>query len=1266
MSRPITAVRWTTAFVALLVALLALPRPGLAQTKTDVIRGRVIGQDTLPLANAQVAVVDSAASPITPHIVRTDAKGAFSISIEGGGRYMVAATMLGHAPQRRIVTRGADGTFAPLEFKLGTVAATLDAVRSVGERPKTARSEVAGDNSIGGTTTFVSPNNGLIGDFTGDLSAALATIPGITIIPSATGDLPTISAFGITGGNSTALNGMSFGGNVPRDGFRVAVVSSTYDPSKGGFAGIQTSVRMNAGSNLKFRSLHGTLDAPQLQWTTPVAQRLSTRYDQQIVSGTASGPIVLDHVFYSSSFQLQRRTSGLTSLSNADAATLAALRISSDSVQRLFTLLGPTGIPLRTSDVPSQRQNMEARGAVRFDWTPNTASGAGPTLIGPEFIVIGGGSGGAQDSYYLQAGGTVRNSDGLMIGTTSIPSFGGQSTHRDGWTQFTAAKYLPKSILNETTVSFSGAVDHTDPYLDLPSARILVGSTLADGEGGLTTLTVGGNSQPRTESRGWQTELRNQTSWNTWDKRHSLQLTVSGAQEGFVAIQDAGFGSYSYNSLSDFATGRPASYSRTLTGRRGSGSALTGALGIGDTYVTQAPKAPVPGGLGITIPPPMIQYGLRIEGNHFGSAPGYNRQVDSVFGLRTDHVPSTVAVMPMLGFRAQFLPPIKSDFGFFFGPRLTVNGGIREYRGSIAARTLDSYSRQTGLPDAIRQLYCVGDATPSANWQQFEASSGAIPTACADGTNGSLLAQSTPPIAAYAQNYALFESWRPTLDASFQVNQDLRIAVNGTYTLNRDMPSFYDVNLNPTSRFALASEGGRPVYVSASSIVTATGATAWTESRVSPLFAHVAESRSDLRGETHTLGGTLSYSPLILNSTTSWFGSVGYTYSDSREQYRGFTSTDGDPTQVGWSRGSQAKHAVTLNFRYANKLGSLSMFGRMQSGAAYTPSVIGDINGDGYSNDRAFVFNPAVVADTSIANGMTRLLASAPSGARACLARQIGTIVGRNSCTAPWAFTNLSLSISPDNYRIGLGNRGSVSFFVNNILSGLDQAVHGSNKLHGWGQSSFPDPTLLTVRGFDPMKQQFIYTVNPQFGNTAVFRNTFRQPFQLTVDFRMDVSPDRETQQLESLLRPRKADNVKMLSEAQIKSRIARANDPVQQLLLIKDSLKLTDAQVDSMKKLSQKAMVSRDSIAGVVAHYLFLRNGDYGGADVREYWHAAAIASYTVYFRSMKQILAVFTPEQIERSKHLPQTIGLVTQLSSITEADIPWQFRFAVGSLP
>src|SRR5690348_17913161 len=59
-----------------------------------------------------------------------------------------------------------------------------------------------------------------------------------------------------------------------------------------------------------------------------------------------------------------------------------------------------------------------------------------------------------------------------------------------------------------------------------------------------------------------------------------------------------------------------------------------------------------------------------------------------------------------------------------------------------------------------------------------------------------------------------------------------------------------------------------------------------------------------------------------------------------------------------------------------------TLFRSVRSGSLFTPMIAGDVNGDGYLNDRAFVFDPARVADTSVAASdrkSTRLNSSHPS-----------------------------------------------------------------------------------------------------------------------------------------------------------------------------------------------------------------------------------------------------------------------------------------------
>ena len=1239
--------------------ILLLPGQSMAQ-RVDVIRGRVTSSDSTALQGAVVLVADTVAN--VPHQTRTGAAGAFSVSIENGsGTYVVAVTMLGQRPQRRTVTRRSDGSMPTVDFTMRPIATQLAAVRSVGERPKAARSDAQGDISIGGTATLQSLSNGLSGDVTGDLSALLVTLPSVSVTPNIDGSL-SISAFGVgSDQNGLVLNGVNFGAQVPRDGFRVGVVSASYDPGRGGFAGVQQTLRMQPGTNTISRLAHITFDAPALQFTSPVASNLGTKYGQEIASGSIGGPIVIDKLFYSSAYQFSRRASGLTSLESANGAALEALHLNPDSISRLRGLLGTVGIPDRTSRVPDGRENVEGRLSFRLDFEPNVPA----PLPGSLFQ-----NGATYDDYYLEFGGTARDNNGANIGATSIPSAGGQQTHRDGWAQFTAAHYLPLNTLNETTISLGGAEDRSTPYLNLPSANILIASGLADGGVGISNVRIGGSSSPRSDSKTWSTELRNQTTYNTWNRHHSIALTLDGTIDGYSIQQDAGFGTFAFNSLADFASGTPASFSRTLTALHTNGTGYSGAIGLGDVF---NPNVNPPGVLPIGGAPsslPTFQYGVRVEGDRLGFHPEYNPVVDSIFGVRTDHVPEGIRVMPMVGFSWPVLGLFKvSDISI--GRRATLSGGVREYRGTFSTRSVDSYTRQTGLPSAIQQLYCVGQAAPTPDWQSFKQGDGSIPTECANGSASTPLAQTAPPVALFAPGYALYDSWRPALNMSYIINSLFRVTTNATWAINRDIPNSYDLNFNPTIRFTLPFEANRPVYAAQTNIVPTTGAETFVDSRDSPAFAHVTEARSDLSSQVRSIGATLSYSPIQVFSTGAnnafWFASLSYMHNDAREQFRGFQSTAGNPQLVGWSRGSIAEHVVTLTLtRNQGNVGTISLQARMQSGAPFTPMVSGDINGDGYNNDRAFVFAPSSANPVAspTASEMAQLLQSAPSWARSCLERQIGTIAARNSCVGPWSFPLLNMTASPDAYRFGFRNRGAITLLFTNMLAGLDQALHGSSKLHGWGQAAFADPTLLTVRGFDPTSPQFQYTVNPLFGSTTQFRNTFRSPFVITLDVRLELGPDRETQFLESLLRPRASEGGTMTLE-QIKNRIARGINPIDQFLTQKDSIKLTPAEVDSATRISRRYSLRRDSIATDVARYLLARHGEYDGEEVRERWHAAGVVSYRGYIDDVRAVVALLTPEQRQMMEIKPSLLGFL-RLAETKDAENASIFRGPMTSLP
>ncbi|MFN2325649.1 MAG: hypothetical protein ABR551_07155 [Gemmatimonadales bacterium] len=170
--------------------------------------------------------------------------------------------------------------------------------------------------------------------------------------------------------------------------------------------------------------------------------------------------------------------------------------------------------------------------------------------------------------------------------------------------------------------------------------------------------------------------------------------------------------------------------------------------------------------------------------------------------------------------------------------------------------------------------------------------------------------------------------------------------------------------------------------------------------------------------------------------------------------------------------------------------------------------MAGDVNGDGSRNDRAFIFNPGTATDPAVAAAMTRLLESGSGTARACLEAQLGAVADRNSCTGPWQpSVELQLNFRPA--FLGLQRRLTISMTTVNLLGGVDQLVHGADGIKGWGQGARPDGTLLYVRGFDAQAQRFQYTVNERFGATGARGTAIRVPFQLGIQARYALGPNR-------------------------------------------------------------------------------------------------------------------------------------------------------------
>ena len=1194
-----TPVRFRLPFL-LAAALLGAALPGvepLHAQQADVVRGRVIAPDSVPVEGARVTVTSLSGN--VSRGTRTDKNGRFTVTFPNGeGDYIVSFAALGFAVKRFEVKRAADEEILVADAKLTRAAVSLEAMKVTAPREKVGRNDAQPD--ISGTERPVT-NAALPPADLGDLAAMAATLPGVQLVPGQNGDPNGFSVLGLGADqNNTTLNGMSFGAsNLPRDaGVSTSLSTSPYDVSRGGFSGGQLTIRTRPGSNFITRGMSLNLDAPSMQWTDRAAQALGQQYSNISLGGIAAGPIVLDKAFYNIAYQFGRRANGYQNLLNTGPLGLETAGVAADSVTRFLGILGQAQIPTAVGRIPRDRTSDQGSIFGSVDFAPPTST------TGQAFNVTFNGGWNKQTP--------------VGSGVMSLPASTGNRTSWNGGLQGRHNSYFGFGILEETTIGASGSHNYGTPYLALPSGRVIVNSSFDDGTSGLQSLLFGGNQSLNTSTATNSVGLLNQLSWFSTSNKHRLKLTTELRRDAYMSNQTTNLlGSFSYLSLADLAANQPASFTRQLSPRTSGTSQLVGALSLGDAW---RPTNDV-----------QIQYGVRLDGNRFMADPVLNPDIQSMFRVRNDGVPNRAYLSPRLGFSWTYgtASQIASFDGAARIPRAVVRGGVGLFQNTPQTTLLGQALDNTGLPSAVQQLNCVGPATPVPDWSSYVNSLSAIPATCADGSSGTVFANAAPNVFLFARDFSAPRSVRSNLQWNGPVlGNRLMATIEGVYSRNLDQSGIVDLNFKPEQQFALTDEAGRPIYVQPSSIVPQTGAIASRDARVTTLYSHVSEMRSDLQSESRQ--ASVRISPTTFSTTYSW--SLSYVYGNVRDRAHGFSSTVGNPLDVSWGRSSfDSRHQIiyTLGYNAFNTV-NVSWYGQFRSGAPFTPMIAGDVNGDGYSNDRAFIFKPADANDPAVASGIEALLDHGSSAARDCLRKQLGLLAARNSCEGPWTSTaNLSFTFNP--MRVRMPQRATLSFNVSNPLGAADLLLHGSNGLHGWGQPATPDQSLLYVRGFDASTGRYVYEVNQRFGATLPALSAFRLPVTLTAMLRFDVGPTRERQALTLQLDRGRRTTGQKLPEQFIRLVYGQGGvpNPMAQILRQQDSLHLTASQADSIASINRWYGVRVDSIWAPVAKYLGELPDRYDQDAAYDHYLAARRASVDLLADLAPRVKQILTADQ-------------------------------------
>lgn len=1070
------------AFLLAVLLLLAANAPVAAQA-SDILAGRVVGEEGRPLVGATVT-----ATSVETGVVRsvlTDASGRYMILFpDGGGRYEVRVSFLGMADRVVAVVREADEEVLLTNIGMSPRAIELAGITVQSRRP------LPGPGNSGELVQELPPqllNRLPLPDFDPSTLALLAAGVVATVTDSADGK----AGFSVAGMND-ALNQITLDGvsvrstltggtglEIPQEGLRrTQVVTSTFDVSRGGFAGGEVAMTTARGNNRASGSFTYQLRDPALSGNA-ARSALGNLTTQHRLSGGFGGPIVDNRLFYNVSFSALRRSTDNFAMQAGDALAFQRTGASADSVTRFLDILGSDfGFPTDGLTGAYTNVNGSLSGQLRMDWnvTPRHT-----------LMVRGNVNAAGQDSsrispFDLRHNGGEQDSDRWDAALQLTSRLGGT------WT-------------NELQLSTNRSSAETLPFLDLPEGRVRVTSDLDDGSRSVANLVFGGDRSMPTES--WERSLRVKNELGVLlNLTHRIRAGVELGRDRFASINSTDFfGTFTFNSLEDFEANRPASFTRSLTERERRGSSVTASAWVSDTWRVSNPL--------------QLTFGVRVDRGSFGETPEYNPAVEDAFGRRTDELPGDFRFSPRVGFSWRL-----SETGT---PAKVLRGGIGMFQGTAPYNLFASALQQTGLESGERVVRCIGDAVPLPDWNAYLADPATIPTTCLDGGIGAAVTDASrqATVTVFDPAFGAPLSWRANIGYQQQLVGRLQANVDYTYSHGVNLYGARDINLDEATTFTLGAEG-RPFFGTPGSIAPATGATSLAASRIDAAFGNVFEYASSLGSRTHQatfrLSGMLpprlivqgSYTLGWSRDQTSFSGGGAGGGGGSRGGFSAAT-TAGNPNVAEWATGSNdRRHALSLVLGYpVTSWAQLTLISRLTSGSPFTPMVGGDVNGDGASNDRAFVFDPGSTADAALADGMRRLLDRAPADIAECLRSQMGAIAERNSCRNPWTQSlDMRATFSPSLPR--LGRRVEISADLSNVLAAFDDLLHSSDDLRGWGQPNRVDGTLLYPRGFDPATSSFRYVVNEQFGEARTQRFGQGAPFQIVLQARISVGQQRD------------------------------------------------------------------------------------------------------------------------------------------------------------
>ena len=1020
------------AVVSVLGATSALAQ-GMA---TSAIRGSVRADDGMRIDGVSLQIRNLSTGVVSATRVRA---GRYLIQgLETGGPYVVAIRGLGFVSQKSQPVTLTLGPPAEVDFVLKRTAVTLDTVTV-----KSSKQEA------GGTITAIGENllhslptlNRNVFDFI-PLAPAVSTKVGAGRTGlSAAGANLRFNNFLINGADERAVNGnvssgINGGKSIPIDAVReYQVLIAPYDVRYGDFAGGLVNTVTRSGTNEIDGSAFTFWRNNELARGGPLAP--SEPYERFQTGFTIGGPIIRDRLHFFVAPEFQRVTSPAPGAFIGQPENSAAkLRVGPNDIARLGDILSGYGLEsgsaAAVTNISTLRNIFARLDAAAPRWNSRVIAFTSDAYSDDSRFTRS-----ARDTFYLS---TYRFSAVPRLRLTSV------QMHTD-------FPGIPGGH-NELIVSHIDDGQDFIAEVKAPLVRVLVPAA----DGGSVTVSSGTaeSAQGRFTSNS-SLSVKDELSFSF----RNANTIVLGAQAEAFRIQRggvaSGYGVWTFSSLDSLARGDAERYE--LRKDLGSADARLDGRQFG-AYVSNAwrPTQRL-----------LLTGGVRADAMVFSSHAPFNEEVDSIFGRRTDQMPrARIHWSPRIGFAwdiGESGSQLRGGIGIFTGrpPKAWYASAITSYGIGTGVLKCGPLQSDGGLPPDFSPDYRNA------------------PTSCKNGPP--LTVAPRGDVDLLGQRLHMAQTQRASIAYDYRAHREVFVSFEAL--MSRSLADFVFVNLNlkgPQSTDAF----GRVLYgtIGANGIAVPAVKSAFSEvidlQNTSRNYSYQLIARAEKRFARSSALASYTYSRVRDVQSPSRVNVSGTAiWADARA-----ISGRHDDMGVGISlndRPHRVVVALTHTLPWRRTSTDFSFFYVGESGSpftylAYGASRRGDLNADGSNaNDPVYVpidamesgeiifsgRSDAPDADNSVPAQVERVAAQQSAlnsfiDHSACLRRQRGRILARNSCREPMSHSTIAGMRQA--FRVG-GHALEAGLDVFNVLNLINAK---------WGLYRVAEPRLLEHAGHTP------------------------------------------------------------------------------------------------------------------------------------------------------------------------------------------------------